>query len=43
MQLRGFDGSVREVDTAQVILNIGEKDWLGLVALVEGTKFDDLR
>ncbi len=40
VQLRGFDGSVREVDTAQVTLNILGKDWSGVVALVEGTKLD---
>ncbi len=38
VQLRGFYGSVREVDTAQVTLNIGGKDWSGVVALVEGTE-----
>jgi len=43
VQLRGFDGSMREVDTARVKLRFGERKWQGEVALVKFKELNDKR
>ena len=41
VQLRGFDGSMREVDTARVKLRFGEMEWQRDVALVKSKELND--